>query len=82
MDALILFVANALRAGNSIDTIHAAMMAKEIPTDDAFLAIKAGECLFRAGIEQALRLFREKAWAHYNPKPAPFGRQGFVKRTI
>jgi hypothetical protein len=82
MDALISYVYRALQKGTTIDAINEALLAKGWASDDIFLGIRAGQNLHNAMIEQDRKLFRERAWAHYNPKPAPFGRSGTVRREV
>jgi hypothetical protein len=52
MESLIQAVVRALGVGASIESIHDAIIAKGWSEDDAFLAIKAGELLYKT-IEEA-----------------------------
>lgn len=52
MEELIQAVVRALGVGASIEDIHDAIIAKGWTEDDAFLAIKAGEILYKT-IEEA-----------------------------
>lgn len=47
MDELIQAVVRALGVGASLEDIHDAIIAKGWSEDDAFLAIKAGELLYK-----------------------------------
>lgn len=47
MDELIQAVVRALGVGASIEDIHDAIISKGWTEDDAFLAIKAGELLYK-----------------------------------
>jgi len=63
MEALIQSVVRALGIGASIESIHDAIIAKGWSEDDAFLAIKAGELLYKTVSEaeeakQKARVFR------------------------
>lgn len=59
MEALIQAVVKALRVeGMTVDSIHDAIIAKGWSEDDAFLAIKAGELLYKT-IQEA-ELARKK----------------------
>ena len=71
MDELILSVYSNLQKGVSVAEIYQAAQTKGRHSDDLFLAIKAGENLFNAKMEQERALFRERAWAWFNPLPAP-----------
>jgi hypothetical protein len=48
MDELISAVAKALEKGWTVGKIHTTLLAKGWSTDNAFLAIKAGELLFKS----------------------------------
>lgn len=65
MDELIQAVYKNLMSGNSIDAIHSAIIAKGWAEDDAFLAIKAGQNLYKSIVKQE---------ADLKKKPPPFGR--------
>jgi hypothetical protein len=65
MDELIQAVYKNLRAGNSIDAIHKAIIEKGWSEDDAFLGIKAGQNLYESILKQETALLA---------KAPPFGR--------
>lgn len=66
MDELIQAVLRALQKGRTIEAIHDAIVKKGWAEDDAFLALKAGENLHQAIIQQEQELAA---------KPPPFGRK-------
>lgn len=66
MDELIQAVVRAMQKGRTIEAIHNAIVKKGWAEDDAFLALKAGENLHLAILQQ------ERGLA---TKPPPFGRK-------
>jgi hypothetical protein len=66
MDELIHAVFRALQKGSTIEAIHQAILKTGWDEEEAFLAIKAGENLYQAVVQQ------EKELA---AKPLPFGRK-------
>jgi hypothetical protein len=60
MEELIQAVVRALGVGASIEDIHDAIIAKGWTEDDAFLAIKAGEILYKT-IEEAENAKKSRA---------------------